>query len=62
MKNCDILGHVRSGYFGDADAVAKGKRVGNKAYGVLPNYSGKNSDLIMKITSNHETAMYVVKM
>jgi len=62
MKYYNILGHIRSGFFGDVYAVSKGKHVGIRDYSKLPKYGGKNFDIIMKVASNNKTAMHEVKM
>jgi hypothetical protein len=62
MNSYTILGHIRSGYFGDVYAVANGKHKGSREYHTMKKYTGKKFDYIMKVTSNNKVAMDEVTM
>ena len=62
MKQYSILGHIRSGYFGDVYAMNKGKHTGSIQYHLLPKYKGTRYKYIMKVTNNNKTSMEEIKM
>tara|TARA_Y100000389_G_scaffold205016_1_gene262006 strand:+ start:3709 stop:4569 length:861 start_codon:yes stop_codon:yes gene_type:complete len=62
MKQYTILGHIRSGYFGDVYALNEGKHTGTTQYNQLPKYKGSRYKYIMKITNNNKTAMEEINM
>lgn len=62
LKRYNVLGHVRSGYFGDVYAVSKGKHIGTRDITTLGRHSSNSFDYIMKVTSNNKVAMHEVKL
>lgn len=61
MKEYNILGHIRSGYFGDVYAVSKGKHKQIREYTSLPPYRGKSFEFVIKVVINNKESMDEIK-
>lgn len=68
LKEYTILGHIRSGFFGDVYAVSKTRDGGRQQlqlhnkYTSLPRYRGKKFEFVMKVSPQGKATMDEIKI